>query len=108
MPKWKSFQDTVEGIKSLENINVGDLVSLDPEYKKYHYPRGSAPLYQWSIGLNGHVTKGTFTQTCTAVVIDIGIYEIEYKVKLRTYKLMVDNGIIGWFCGGSEYLRKQN
>jgi hypothetical protein len=108
VPKRKSFQDTIEEYKLIEQIGIGDLVSLDPEYKKYHYPSGSAPLYRWSIGLNGHITKGTFSWESTAVVLDIRFYVVEHRVKLRSYKLMVDNGAIGWFCAGGEHLIKQN
>jgi len=92
----------------IEDIHVGDLVSLDLQYKKYHYPRGSAPLYQWSIGLSGHVTRGIFKSNSTAVVLDIRVYLVEDRVKLRSYKLLVDDGTVGWFCSGGEHLKKQN
>ena len=108
MSKRKSFQDFVEKIKLAESIKIGDLVSLNPEYKRYHYPIGQAPLYQWSIGLSGHVTNGTLDYRSTAIVLEVRIYKIEERVKLRTYKLLVDTGIEGWFCDGGTHLEKQN
>jgi len=108
MSTYKSFQDFVEGIRLSSKIVIGDLVSLDPEYKRYHYRRGEAPLFQWSIGFHGHITNGIIKSSDTAVVIDIRLYMVDGNVELRSYKLLVDNGMKGWFCEASTSLKKQN
>lgn len=108
MPTRKPFPEFIERILMDSEIKIGDLVALDPEFKKYNYKKGTAPLFQWSIGWHGHITKGTITDSNTAVVLDIRLYIVEDNIKLRSYKLLVDNGIEGWFCEDFGSLIKKN
>ena len=108
MPTHKPFQESIKGIILASEIEIGDLVVLDPEFKKYHYKKGTAPLFQWSIGWHGHITKGTISDSNTAIVLDIRLYIVEGNIKLKSYKLLVDDGIEGWFCEDLGSLIKKN
>ena len=108
MSTCKPFSEFIERILMANKIKIGDLVVLDPEFKKYHYKKGTAPLFQWSIGWHGHITKGLITDVNTAVVLDVRLYIVQGNIKLKSYKLLVDDGIEGWFCEEFGSLIKKN